>query len=78
MQRLGWQSWLLLFLIIFVFRPLTIYFSTIRTDIDFNERLLIAWIAPRGIVAAGIASLFGLKLASQGVEGAEYILRWYL
>ena len=28
---------------------------------------------PRGIVAAGIASLFGLKLASKGVEGAEYI-----
>lgn len=33
-QRLGWQSWLLLFLIIFVFRPFTIYLSTIRTGIN--------------------------------------------
>ncbi len=40
---------------------------------QLNEKLFISWVGPRGIVAAGIASLFGLKLASQGVEGAEYI-----
>ena len=38
-----------------------------------NERLFISWVGPRGIVAAGIASLFGSKLIKQGVEGAEYI-----
>lgn len=35
--------------------------------------MFIGWVGPRGIVAAGIASLFGLKLANQGVPGAEYI-----
>ena len=38
-----------------------------------NEKLFISWVGPRGIVAAGIASLFGLKLARNGVAGAEYI-----
>ena len=35
--------------------------------------MFISWVGPRGIVAAGIASLFGSKLIKQGVEGAEYI-----
>ncbi len=74
LQRLGWQSWLLLFLIIFVFRPLTIYLSTIRTDIDSHERLLIAWIAPRGIVAAAVAGLFSPQLIEKGYAGAELLL----
>jgi NhaP-type Na+/H+ or K+/H+ antiporter len=74
LQRLGWQSWLLLFLIIFVFRPLTIYLSTIRTDIDSHERLLISWIAPRGIVAAAVAGLFSPQLIEKGYAGAELLL----
>ena len=39
----------------------------------FNEKLFISWVGPRGIVAAGIASLFGITLVYKGVEGAEYI-----
>ncbi len=74
LQRLGWQSWLLLFLIIFVFRPLTIYLSTIRTGIDWRERFLIAWIAPRGIVAAAVAGLFSPQLIEKGYAGAELLL----
>ncbi len=74
LQRLGWQSWLLLFLIIFAFRPLTIYLSTIRTDIDWHERLLMAWIAPRGIVAAAVAGLFSPQLIEKGYAGAELLL----
>lgn len=74
LQRLGWESWLLLFLIIFVFRPVSVYLSTIRTDIDWQERLFIAWIAPRGIVAAAIAGLFSPQLMEKGYAGAELLL----
>jgi NhaP-type Na+/H+ or K+/H+ antiporter len=74
LQRLGWQSWLLLFLIIFIFRPISIYLSTIKTDINPRERLLIAWIAPRGIVAAAIAGLFSPQLIEKGYVGAELLL----
>lgn len=74
LQRLGWQSWLLLFLIIFVFRPVSVYLSTIKTNINWRERLFIAWVAPRGIVAAAIAGLFSPQLMQKGYAGAELLL----
>ena len=59
--------------IVFVVRPLGVFISSINSSLKFNEKLFISWVGPRGIVAAGIASLFGIELANQGVEGAEYI-----
>ncbi|MDX1542971.1 MAG: sodium:proton antiporter [Christiangramia sp.] len=59
--------------VVFVIRPLGVFISSIGSSLRINEKLFISWVGPRGIVAAGIASLFGLELASQGVEGAEYI-----
>ena len=68
------QEALILFLVIvFGLRPLGVFLSSINSGLDFREKLFISWVGPRGIVAAGIASLFGLKLAKQGVPGAEYI-----
>ena len=57
----------------FIIRPVGVFLSTVNSTLKFNEKLFISWVGPRGIVAAGIASLFGLKLASKGVPGAEYI-----
>ena len=57
----------------FVIRPLAVFICTYKSNLKFNEKLFISWVGPRGIVAAGIASLFGSKLLKQGVEGAEYI-----
>lgn len=64
----------LLFLaVVFVVRPVGVFLSSIGSSLKANEKMFISWVGPRGIVAAGIASLFGLELASQGVEDAEYI-----
>lgn len=60
-------------LMVFIVRPLGVFLSTHKSTLKFNEKLFISWVGPRGIVAAGIASLFGTKLMKQGVEGAEYI-----
>ena len=49
------------------------FLSTQGSKLNLNEKLFISWVGPRGIVAAGIASLFGSKLLKEGVEGAEYI-----
>src|SRR5690606_26724850 len=57
----------------FVLRFLSVFSSTIGSKLTVNEKLFVSWVGPRGIVAAGIASLFGTKLVSKGVEGAEYI-----
>ncbi|SEP87806.1 sodium/proton antiporter, CPA1 family [Hyunsoonleella jejuensis] len=68
-----WKTALLFALVVFVIRPLAVFTSTHGSKLHFNEKLFISWVGPRGIVAAGIASLFGGKLIRQGVEGAEYI-----
>lgn len=70
---MNWPSLLLFGIVILVLRPLAVFLSTHRSDLTLNEKLFISWIGPRGIVAAGIASLFGFKLMEQGVAGAEYI-----
>ena len=69
----NWKTAILFFLIVFIVRPLGVFISTYNSNLKFNEKLFISWVGPRGIVAAGIASLFGSKLLKQGVEGAEYI-----
>ena len=69
----NWKTVLLFFLIVLIIRPLGVFISTYKSNLKFKEKLFISWVGPRGIVAAGIASLFGSKLLKQGVEGAEYI-----
>ncbi|MFT5435722.1 MAG: NhaP-type Na+/H+ or K+/H+ antiporter [Ulvibacter sp.] len=69
----NWQTGILLAIIIFILRPLGVFLSTIRSSLKTNEKLFISWVGPRGIVAAGIASLFGTKLVLLGEPGAEYI-----
>lgn len=69
----NWETLILFVIVVFVIRPLAVFLSTTRSNLKLNEKLFISWVGPRGIVAAGIASLFGSKLQKLGVEGAEYI-----
>jgi NhaP-type Na+/H+ or K+/H+ antiporter len=69
----NWNTAILFAVIVFVIRPLGVFLSTAGSTLKLKEKLFISWVGPRGIVAAGIASLFGLKLASKGIPGAEYI-----
>ena len=68
-----WKTALLFAVVVFIIRPIAVFLSTHGSKLKFKEKLFISWVGPRGIVAAGIASLFGSKLIKQGVEGAEYI-----
>ncbi len=69
----NWKTVALFAVVIFIVRPLGVFLSTRGSSLKLKEKLFISWVGPRGIVAAGIASLFGLKLAKNGVPGAEYI-----
>ncbi len=69
----NWEALTLFAVVVFLVRPLGVFLSSVNSGLKLNEKLFISWVGPRGIVAAGIASLFGLKLAKQGVDGAEYI-----
>ena len=69
---LGWGSFAFAALVLFVARPLAIWIATIGVDLTWQERALVSWIAPRGIVAVAVAGLFGAALAENGVpDGAE-------
>ncbi|WP_405330664.1 sodium:proton antiporter [Leeuwenhoekiella sp. LLG6367-2.1] len=68
-----WKTALLFAIVVFVLRPIGVFLSSNKSGLKFNEKLFVSWVGPRGIVAAGIASLFGLKLVDEGVAGAEYI-----
>ena len=68
-----WETVALFASVVFILRPIGVFLSTIGSKLQFNEKLFISWVGPRGIVAAGIASLFGSKLLKEGVAGAEYI-----
>lgn len=68
-----WETLVLFLVVVFVLRPLSVFASTSGSKLKLNEKLFISWVGPRGIVAAGIASLFGLKLEMQNEVGAEYI-----
>lgn len=70
---LEWKCAALFAIVIFLLRPLSVFLSTRQSDLNLKEKIFISWIGPRGIVAAGIASLFGFRLMEKGVQGAEYI-----
>lgn len=69
----NWETLILFVVVVFVVRPLGVFLSSINSTLKFNEKLFISWVGPRGIVAAGIASLFGLKLMDQNIPNAELI-----
>jgi NhaP-type Na+/H+ or K+/H+ antiporter len=68
------EALLLVAAMVLVVRPLAVAIATARSALTTRERMFVAWMAPRGIVAGATASGFGLQLASAGVDGAEKIL----
>lgn len=61
----------LILALVLVARPLSVAVATIRSRLSWQERALVAGVAPRGIVAASVASVFALELQHEGIAGAE-------
>lgn len=64
---------LILVVVLFVARPLNVLVSTWGQRFTWREKTFISWLAPRGIVAASMASLFALRLADAGYEHAKFL-----
>ncbi|MFP8965725.1 cation:proton antiporter [Pokkaliibacter sp. CJK22405] len=71
--QLGMPALALLAVIMFIARPLAVWASTLGSDLTKRERAMIAWIGPRGIVAAAVSSLFALRLEQNGLEDADIL-----
>ena len=74
LSNLSVRALLFLALLIFVARPLAVWLSTTRSRLTSRERLFLAWLSPRGIVAVSVASLFALRLEQAGHPGAEMLV----
>ncbi|MBT6736691.1 MAG: sodium:proton exchanger [Candidatus Marinimicrobia bacterium] len=70
-QALGWGGLLTVFVLMFFIRPLSVFSSTATSSLNAKQKILISWIAPRGIVAAAVASLFAFELDIHGFEGSQ-------
>ncbi len=69
----NWKTLILFAIVVLIIRPLGVFLSSMNSTLKQNEKIFISWVGPRGIVAAGIASLFGIKLTMQGYEDANFI-----
>ncbi|MCB8837905.1 sodium:proton antiporter [Aurantimonas sp. VKM B-3413] len=73
---LEWRVLVFIAASLLVVRPLAVFVATIGAGIDWRERLLVAWIAPRGIVAVAVAGLFGATLVRMGVADGDRMIAY--
>jgi NhaP-type Na+/H+ or K+/H+ antiporter len=76
LQMLGWHSVWFVALLIVAIRPAAVLVATIGSKLPWRERAFLAWIHPRGIVAAAVSSLFALRIAraSDDLATAQQLL----
>ncbi|MEB3225557.1 MAG: cation:proton antiporter [Synechococcus sp.] len=70
---LGWGSFFAVVTLMFVVRPISVALCTINSDLDWKQKFFVAWVAPRGIVSASVASLFAIILTEKGFNGGASI-----
>lgn len=74
LSSLSVRAVVFLAVMIFIARPLAVIGSTTGSKLNWRERVFLAWLAPRGIVAVSVASLFALELGDHGVAGADRLV----
>ena len=71
---IGWQGVALIVVVLVVCRPVTIWLATMGSSVPRNDKILLSWIAPRGIVAAATAGVMGPRLYEAGYPDGEALL----
>ena len=71
LAQIDWRVGLFVLVLLLVIRPVSVGLATIGAPMLPQERVLLAWIAPRGIVAAASAGIFGPALVAAGYPDAE-------
>ncbi|WP_117233300.1 cation:proton antiporter [Vibrio maerlii] len=73
-EQLGLSAIALFVVIQLISRPASIFLSTLKSNLDFKEKAFLAWVAPRGIVAAAVSSLFAIKLTNINIDQANLLV----
>ena len=73
-QWFAWRTKLPAILVLLIFGivagPVSIYVATWGSKLSLQEKTFLAWMAPRGIVAAAISAIFALRLEQEGFVDA--------
>ncbi len=67
---LGWGGVAVVAVLMAVVRPAAVWLCARGTGLDRRQQAFLAWLAPRGIVAAAVSSLFAERLEAAGMAGA--------
>jgi len=70
LSPLGLGGVVCVFMLMVIVRPISIWLATMGRELDPREKVFLAWLAPRGIVTAAVASLFSIRLEQAGILGA--------
>jgi len=73
LAQLDWRALVFVLLIMFVARPAAVFLALLGTDLPAREKLIVAWIGPRGVVAVAVSGLFGARLIEVGVEDGQLL-----
>ncbi len=71
LRALGWPGLIVVGTLMFVVRPLSVTLCTWGSNLGWRHKVFLSWVAPRGIVAAAIASLFREQLGHAGLAGGD-------
>ncbi|MGE4430973.1 MAG: cation:proton antiporter [Sphingobium sp.] len=74
LRQFEWRFLAFLLALLFLVRPATVLLSLAFSRVPWNERLLVAWIAPRGIVAVAVSGLFALRLDRIGYSDGSILV----
>ena len=75
LHRLTWRAPIFVTALVLVVRPASVFMATLGTDISFEEKLFMSAMAPRGIVAAAVASVFALRLQQSHYPALDQVAR---
>jgi CPA1 family monovalent cation:H+ antiporter len=73
-MALGGTAVVLLLVLQFIGGPLRALTCSVGSELKWQERALLGWIFPRGIVAAAVSALFALRLEEIGYPGADKLV----
>jgi NhaP-type Na+/H+ or K+/H+ antiporter len=62
----GWGGVGFALTLVLLVRPLAVWLSTFGSRLTPAERVFLSWLAPRGIVAAAVSSVFALRMGEEG------------
>ena len=74
LTRLGWRGPAVVLILMVVARPLGVFLSTWRSPLSLRERIFVAGIGPRGVVAASLATFVTLTLRQENPDEAASLL----